>query len=73
MSIEELEALKKDAERYRFLKSKAKLNDYWGMFDIEVASRWVDVLGDEVVPMHVYSSSFDDAVDAEMRRDKNNG
>ncbi len=70
MSDSELEALKKDAERYRFLKRKAKLNDYWGMFDIEVASRWLDVLGDEVASMHVYSSSFDDAVDAEMRREK---
>lgn len=63
MSDSELEVLKKDAERYRYLKSQAKFNPYSDWFDI-----WIETY--DPVSDTDYRNSFDDAVDAEMRREK---
>lgn len=60
MSNSELEALKKDAERYRYLKSQAKYNDEWDMFEI-----WIGTCE----PTSYYRNSFDDAVDLEIREE----
>lgn len=75
MEQSELDALKRDAERYRFLKKSASLYSYdggwWGSFSIGSVSAYdITPYAEKHGKAHDYRGSFDDAVDAEMRRDK---
>lgn len=75
MNEEELEALKKDAERYRFLKESVALHSYdggwWGTFSLRGISAYdITPYAKKHGEYHDHRNSFDDAVDAEMRREK---
>lgn len=76
MSEQELESLRKDAARYQWIKKSARLDgDGWvGSFTL----RWISAYN--ITPYakergvdHDHSGSFDDAVDAAMRREGANG
>lgn len=77
MSDSELEALKKDADRYRFLKESVYLTSYdggwWGTFSLRGISAYdITPYAEKNGRYHDYRNSFDNAVDAEMRREKSN-